>query len=189
MGNFATFSHVNSRSTRGNGEKGLEENEGTPNLTQRSHLTIPSRFDAAGGWCSRHVVFPTLCPPSFALLSPFLIHTYTHTSQRIPLSLSFLLPLRLSLHPSVDQGTFHSAQGVIPPRGRSLSTLVINTNCSIQTFKMCLTFLWHVIPSPPLFPFLYVFLSFSISLSSYASLYIMQQRNGFPPFFPLSVVW
>lgn len=148
MWNFATFLHVNSRSMRGNEKKGQDENEGIPDLTQRSHLTIPSRFDAAGG-CSQHVVSPTLCPSSFFRTALTLPNTHTHTSQRIPLSLSFLFPLRLSLHPSVDQGTFHSVQGMIPPDLVALSTLVINTNCSIQTFKMCLTFLWHVIPSPP----------------------------------------
>lgn len=155
MRNSTTFLHMNSRNTGGDEEKEQKESEGIPNSTQRSYLTIPSRFDGTRGgvhgmWSRQ----PSVLSPPFAPLSPFLTHAYTHTDERILLSLSFLLPLRLSLHPSADQGTFHSAQGMISPgpranRGRSLSTLVINTNCSIQTFKMCLTFLWHVIPSLP----------------------------------------
>lgn len=110
---------------------------------------------------------------------PFL-STFFRTALALPrvnrlvsLSSSFLHPLCPFLHPSADQGTFYSAGWVLPPdfesTGASLFTLVINTNCSIQTFEMCLTFLWHVIPSPP-FPFpLCYFLTFSVSLFRYLS--------------------
>ena len=127
--------------------------------SQRSHSTIPSRFDAAGG-CSRHVVSPTLCPFSTFRTTPALhsthTYTYTYTNQQIPLSLSFLFPLCLSLIPYTPlpiRQSFTRQKEWFPLNQEpttvpaALSTLVINTNCSIQTFKMCLTFLWHVIPS------------------------------------------
>lgn len=41
-----------------------------------------------------------------------------------------------------------SLPAYLTERPKPVSTLVINTNCSIQTFEMCLTFLWHVILSP-----------------------------------------
>lgn len=140
---------------RGNEEKGQDENEGIPDLTQRSHLTIPSRFDAVGG-CSRHVVSPTLCPSSFFRTALTLPNTHIHSDKLgnslilvVPASSSSILTsLRRSGHISLGAGNDPPR-----PRGWSLSTLVINTNCSIQTFKMCLTFLWHVIPSPPRSPF------------------------------------
>lgn len=85
MWNSATFSPVNSRSTGGDEKKGQEEDEGIPDSTQRSHLTIPSRFDAAGG-CSRHVVSPTLCPFSTFRIALALPNTHTHTYKPIQTS-------------------------------------------------------------------------------------------------------
>jgi hypothetical protein len=60
--------------------KGQEETEGIPDSTQRSHSTIPSRFDAAGG-CSRHVVSPTLCPFSTFRTALALPSTHIHLYQ------------------------------------------------------------------------------------------------------------
>lgn len=114
MRNSTTFSHVNSRSTRERTrKKGQEENEGISDSTQRSYLTIPSRFDAAGG-CSRHVVSPTpsVLSPPFAPLSPFLTHTYTHTNEAhslilvVPVSSSSILTsLYRSRHVSLGAGS------------------------------------------------------------------------------------
>lgn len=88
-----------------NDKKGQEEGEGIRNLMQRSHSTIPSRFDATGG-CSRHVVSPTLCLFSTFFRTDLAL---ARANRRVPLSLSFLHPLCPFLHPSADQGTFHSA--------------------------------------------------------------------------------
>lgn len=153
---LAKFSHVNSRGTGGDEGKGQEESEGIPDSTQRSHSTIPSRFDAAGeGGCSRHVVSPTLCPFSTFRTAPALASVYTHTRTPIPTS-EVSYPCRscsLFVHPYIPLPIrARLTRKERSPRTSSvaaLSTLVINTNCSIQTFKMCLTFLWHVIPSSP----------------------------------------
>lgn len=114
MRNSLTFSHVNSRNTGRDKEKGQEENEGIPDSTQRSHLTIPSRFDAAGG-CSRHVVSPTLCPFSTFRTVLALPNTHTHTHPYKPanslilvvpaFSSSILTSLYRSGHVSLDVGS------------------------------------------------------------------------------------
>lgn len=103
----------------GTRKKGKKEAKGyrirRKGLTRQSrHVSMP--LGGVHGMWSRQ---PSVLSPPFAPLPPFLAHTYTHTNQRIPLSLSFLLPLRPSLHPSADQGTFHSAQRAIPPRTSS----------------------------------------------------------------------
>lgn len=138
-------------------------------LTRQSrHVSMPLG-GVHGMWSHQPSAFP---PPFFAPLSPFLVQTgeffYPCPSAS---SLSIFTPLR------ADQGTFHLTgwgtpdfEPIRPSLSLSLSlfTLVINTNCSIQTFEMCLTFLWHVIPSP-LFPFP-MLLSHFFCFSSYFSL-------------------
>lgn len=114
-------------------------------------------------------------PPSFAPLSPLPAQT-----GRVPLSLSFLCILFVHFYTPLPIRTRFTRRVSTPPdfepTGTSLFTLVINTNCSIQTFEMCLTFLWHVIPSP-LCPFP-MLLSHFFCFSSYFSLFVYTMRHG-----------
>lgn len=152
MRNSATFSRVNSRSTRGTGEKGQEESKKgyrarRKGLTwQFRHVSMPLG-DVHGMWSRQ----PSLLSPPFAPLSlpNTRMHPYKPANSPILVvpasSSSILTSLYRSGHVSLGAG--NDPPGLRVDCGRSLSTLVINTNCSIQTFKMCLTFLWHVIPS------------------------------------------
>lgn len=118
--NSAIFSHINSRSTEGDEEKRARRKRRDTGIDAEVSFDNPVTFRCRWG------VF-TACgltnPLSFlhfrtALALPLALpntHVYTLTNKRIPLSLSFLLPLRSSLHPFADQSTFYSAQRMIPP--------------------------------------------------------------------------
>lgn len=128
-----------------------------------------------GMWSHQPSAFP---PPSFAPLSPFLAQTgeFLYLCPFCILFVHFYTPLPIRTR-FTRRGEYSPRISNRPDR---LFTLVINTNCSIQTFEMCLTFLWHVIPLPP-FPSP-MLLSHFFCFSSYFSLLVctMRHRKSFP---------
>lgn len=153
--------------------------EGTHGRGAKVSLENPVTF-------RRHWGVFTACglanPPPFLHLPPPFSHhdsPFLANSRVVPLSSSFLfpprrVPLRPSLHPAVGRGARFILEGEFSPRTdrpKPVSTLVINTNCSIQTFEMCLTFLWHVIPSSLSLHLLFSVL-LSLSLSFFVSLFV-----------------
>lgn len=179
---------------RGREKKGKKKTKGY--RTRRKDLTWQFRHVSMplGGVHGMWSHQPSVPSPPFTSLSPFLTHTHTpiQTSECLyPCRSCFLfvypyipLPIRARFTRCREWSPRTSNR----PWPFSLSTLVINTNCSIQTFKMCLTFLWHVIPSSPR-SFSKLFFLLSISLSSYISLYIMLHRTVSPLLSSLSAVW